>query len=918
MYLARAILFFLTNDQEKEMNNQAEKSAHKQPNFRILDLSIIPSEMMHIPNLPHVAKISCLCMILFAVSIQSSTAQGFEEISSELGLDFGYVNGSYGGGVSFADFNQDGWDDLTYPTGDGDLIRFFLNTGSGFEEIEALVPNDTEVKQTVWVDYDNDGDLDLYTTSAYINRLYRNDGNLEFTDVTAGCGFTDDPFILSYCATWLDYDNDALPDLCVSFREAYLVGYVKLYHNIGNDQFQDVTASAGLSGLGNSILAMSSIDCNRDGWNDIYLAQDWEAGNILLKNNGNGTFTNTMLTSGTHLFNDSMSATIGDYDNDALLDIFVTNTEAASLLRNMGDGTFDDVAPELNVNDASFTFGAVFLDADNDMDLDIHMNSINGSIMYKQESGFVENSLTWGFDNYDFEVGVAVGDYNHDGQIDIAKNNSQGSLNTFFRNAITGNHYIAVQLDAQVSNSMAIGAIIDVYVGDTRQTSRIGCGEGFCSQNSYTQHFGLGQNLSVDSVVVYWPSGIVTHNYALASDQLVVIEELQPIFGCTNSVACNYNVQAVQDDGGCVFAELYRDCEGVCLADDDFDGVCNELEIAGCQIETACNYNPLSTDAGLCIYPEEFQDCEGNCLSDDDQDGVCDELEIAGCQDATACNYNTEATNAGQCNYPIAFFDCNGACLNDSDSDGVCDELEVIGCSDANACNYVQSATDEIPCEYAEAYYDCSGQCISDIDNDGVCDELEVIGCTDLLSCNYNASATDNGGCEYLTEGEITGATTANMGAEITFTFGSSTDNYFVWTVDLPNFILSGQGTNQVVIQFNDSGTFDVTVVESTPSGCVGETHSSSVIILNDVNELGFYDLKIFPSPANENCRLIIPSECVGGELNIYNEMGQKLRSVNIPKSEMTLDTQTLSSGIYIIQCKKNDRRFITRMVVKH
>ena len=118
--------------------------------------------------------------------------------------------------------------------------------------------------------------------------------------------------------------------------------------------------------------------------------------------------------------------------------------------------------------------------------------------------------------------------------------------------------------------------------------------------------------------------------------------------------------------------------------------------------EMACNYNVFATiDDGSCVYPEEFYGCDGNCLNDADGDGVCDELEVVGCQDESACNYNEEATDEGDCEYAEEFFDCDGNCLNDADGDGVCDELEVVGCQDEAACNYDDEATeDNDSCEF--------------------------------------------------------------------------------------------------------------------------------------------------------------------------------------------------------------------------
>ena len=111
-------------------------------------------------------------------------------------------------------------------------------------------------------------------------------------------------------------------------------------------------------------------------------------------------------------------------------------------------------------------------------------------------------------------------------------------------------------------------------------------------------------------------------------------------------MACNYNYQATEDDGSCEYAADFYDCDGNCLMDADGDGVCDELEVAGCTDLTACNYDETATDDdGSCFFAEDFYDCDGNCLNDEDMDGICDELEVAGCTSPYACNYNDAATD---------------------------------------------------------------------------------------------------------------------------------------------------------------------------------------------------------------------------------------------------------------------------------
>ncbi|MFM9984982.1 MAG: FG-GAP-like repeat-containing protein [Flavobacteriales bacterium] len=701
---------------------------------------------------------TCLFTLFLCASI-FGRAQGFAEIASLLDVDAGYTSGEYGGGVSFVDFNQDGLDDLTFATGTGQEIRFFLNNGNGFTALEPLVNNTSEVKSVLWVDYDNDGDLDLYATARNGNKLYKNTGDLLFTDITSSCGFSDPVTAQSFCASWLDYDHDALPDLIVSFRVQHLVGKIMLYHNLGNDQFEDVTTEAGLQNLGSSVLAMATLDINNDGWEDIFVGQDYQVGCILLKNNGDGTFDNISASSNTDIANNTMTVTIGDYNGDGLMDIYLTDTGAGnSLLRNLDNETFVDEAYSESVVMNQFSWGAAFIDVENDMDVDLHVNRTSGCTTYGNipDAPFSNISDEMGFSSYYFySVGLACGDYNNDGLVDLVKNGSNGSPSTFWLNNNTGHNYITVDLHSTLSNSMSIGAVIDVYAGGKHQLRRIGCGEGFSSQNSYSQFFGLGSNTLVEEITVHWPNGLVNTMNNVAVNQRIEITESLPYTGCTDIAACNFDPEAQEDDGSCYYPQTYYDCFGNCMNDSNSNGVCDELEIYGCANSSACNYDFNATiDDGSCYYPDPYYDCAGYCLNDYNGNGICDEFEYYGCMDGGACNYDPSATyDDGSCYYADPYYDCYGYCWNDYNGNGICDEFETIyGCMDGGACNYDPSATyDDGSCYYPQAYYDCYGYCWNDSNSNGICDEFEgIYGCMDWSACNYDPSATyDNGSCYY-------------------------------------------------------------------------------------------------------------------------------------------------------------------------
>ncbi|MDA9864279.1 hypothetical protein N9C70_04340, partial [Flavobacteriales bacterium] len=261
------------------------------------------------------------------------------------------------------------------------------------------------------------------------------------------------------------------------------------------------------------------------------------------------------------------------------------------------------------------------------------------------------------------------------------------------------------------------------------------------------------------------------------SDEDGICDE-EEVPGCQDDTACNYDLDATEDDGNCTYALDFFDCDGNCLNDADADGVCDELEVEGCDDNTACNFDATATeDDGSCTYPDAGLDCDGNCLADADGDGVCDGDEVPGCDDETACNYNTAATdNDGSCTYPEQYYDCDGNCINDSDTDGICDELETVGCTDEEACNYSAVATeDDGSCSYpASDLLDCAGNCINDSDGDGVCDEEEVPGCDDEGACNFDSSATDDdGSCEYTSCAGCTNGAACNYDNTATIDDGS-------------------------------------------------------------------------------------------------------------------------------------------------
>lgn len=490
--------------------------------------------------------------ILFLIFSNLSNAQlAFEDVATQVGVNYSYGDSEYGGGVSFADFNNDGWDDITYATEDGAQIYFFENNNGVFNLVTLNgISNTYKTKQVIWIDYDNDGDKDLFVTAIEgVNEFYRNDGGMNFTNISSTIGFfqTD---LFTYGTSFGDIDNDGDLDAFISNRTSTEQNQRNYLYRNDEGTFVDITQSSGIpiedeEGNENSQLSFCTMffDYNKDGFQDIYLAND-KTDNInrLYKNLGNGTFEDVSVASGSGIAVNAMTTTLGDYNNDGWFDIYITNTQSSQagngnvLLKNNGDGTFTNVAEETGTTFNSLAWGAVFLDADNDTLLDLYVSGgYDGSIgsflsaaFYHQQNdetfvipqniGF-ENDTRKSFSN-------AIGDINNDGKPDIIVCNDTEN-NFLWENKTTNtNNWLKVKLEGVTTNRDGIGNTIEIFINGRSQYRYTLAGEGYISQNSYHEFFGLGEATEVDYVKVTW-TGTNTEDiiYDVNANQSITIKE---------------------------------------------------------------------------------------------------------------------------------------------------------------------------------------------------------------------------------------------------------------------------------------------------------------------------------------------------------------------------------------------------------
>jgi hypothetical protein len=486
-----------------------------------------------------------------------------------------FVDG-FGPGAAWGDYDGDGDPDL-YITADG-LGLLHRNEGDGlFTEVAAAsgVEADCNSYGAAWGDYDNDGRLDLYIVchsedqGADLNHradqpniLYRNNGDGTFTDVAREAGV--DSAAHGTGASWVDYDMDGNLDLYVANFGIYGVfngqadGNV-LYRNNGDGTFANVTERAGVRGKTGRIdyprttyatastgmtYAALWIDYDNDGDPDLLECDD-EGVSPLYRNNADGTFTDVTEAAGLFRNSNCMGVDAGDYDRDGFLDIYWANYRENFLWRNNGDGTFAEVAVQAGVADTQVGWASGFADFDNDGLLDIFV--VNGAFamdenergwtapndepnaMYRNNGDGTFNDITEmaNFSDVGVGRGAALADHDNDGDLDLYVVNAV-TPNILFRNEIgDANNWLKLRFEGAASNRGGFGVRVRVETAQWTQTAEVrsGSGSGYLGGNEPGLHIGLGQNTEAARITLTWPSGTVQHLTDVPAGQTLTIIE---------------------------------------------------------------------------------------------------------------------------------------------------------------------------------------------------------------------------------------------------------------------------------------------------------------------------------------------------------------------------------------------------------
>jgi hypothetical protein len=473
----------------------------------------------------------------------------------------GFASGTYGSGVSLYDWNKDGYDDITL-LGTGVPPKFYLNTGGQFQEVffnGIQIAN--EIKSVTWIDMNNDGFPDLAFNSFNGGlKLYKNNGDFTFSDFTSSAGVVESDTDWGFGISWADYDTDGYLDLFVANYNSDWgqPGPNHLYHNNGDFTFNDVTAQLGIDTSNAATFMGIWFDYNNDNLVDLLVLNDRVLyQNFLYKNIGNGQFLDVSQESGSNVYMDPMSGTIGDFNNDGWFDYYVTNTptNGNKLFRNSINGTFVDVGAGLNSRIFQWCWGATWVDYNNDTFQDLFVVSQpytgNGSIgnhyLLKNTGSTFDWQVSAGFaGSTGATFATARGDFNNDGHPDLITHSfAPLGVEVWYNQIQTGN-YLKVALEGVLSNRDGIGAKITAYTGTTKQARFTLCGEQYISQNSQWQHFGFGSISTIDSLVVLWPSGHIDKFFGVNTNQSLRIKEGSSI---TNQISVvSGNVQFCPGD----------------------------------------------------------------------------------------------------------------------------------------------------------------------------------------------------------------------------------------------------------------------------------------------------------------------------------------------------------------------------------
>jgi len=500
-----------------------------------------------------------LYIFLLLISCQlSAFAQDFILQTDQAG--FRTVNNT--NGIAIADYDLDGDLDIYFvgkssynPADMRTWNRLFSNQGNGtFIDVTSgsgllAINNDTLYNTggngsklgAFWADYDNDSYPDLFVSNYGPNQLFHNNGDNKFTDVTEEAGIAGGATYLSTGAVWFDYDLDGDLDIYVcNWKNFNDQADHKnwLYENIGDGIFEDVSVFSGVADTGKTYTAVA-IDANNDGYLDLYLANDFGY-NTFYENKGNKTFEEkTNDYNLTNIFH-GMGLAVADIDRNGYFDIYLTNAtedqyeeEINPLFLNDGEGYFSNGSVSAGVSLAGWGWGTEFLDIENDGDEDLFVvtgfffpdfsNRLFQNISDEDSLVFEDITVKAGLADYDAAHGMAVFDYDEDGDQDLLISNVDDAP-FLYNNQFDQGNWLNVILEGTETNKSAFGTVVEIELNG-KIYKKYHHGIQFQAQNILPVHFGLGDAIVIDKITVYWLNGQMDEFESVPANQSVKIVE---------------------------------------------------------------------------------------------------------------------------------------------------------------------------------------------------------------------------------------------------------------------------------------------------------------------------------------------------------------------------------------------------------
>jgi len=511
-------------------------------------------------------------LILPLAAAQAQTVH-FVDRTGDWGVGVLAFENGWGAGLAAADYDDDGDIDLFVPQAEGVPNRLYRNDGAGsFEEIASDVglASTESARVGLWFDSDSDGRLDLLVANDKTDpapdssfRLYRQQGDGTFLDVTAAAGLLLAPIVHpnhhwgGLCAGDLDGDGD------LDIFTGQFNGPGRLLRNDGDGTFTDDSAGAGVRGdeTFSKHHQCAVEDFDGDGRMDIYVAMDYHSAdpaigrNRLWRNQGDGTFVDTASAWGVANVMNDMGVTLGDYDGDGDFDLYVTNIWLPSMspprhsVLYRRDGTsgtpaFTEVSASLGVANTDYGWGTVFFDADRDGDLDLAATNGWRSGSFTTDSsrffespggggGFLDRSSATGFDDTLWGSSLLAVDLDRDGDLELIQSclidGDGGEVRVLDNEPLGGGpapHWLVVRPRQLVPNRHSIGAKVRVLAGGAWQLRRIAAGTSYMGQEPAEAHFGLGAAVEASAVEIAWPDGLVTSFGPVAADQVWIVDLL--------------------------------------------------------------------------------------------------------------------------------------------------------------------------------------------------------------------------------------------------------------------------------------------------------------------------------------------------------------------------------------------------------